>query len=58
MYTASDNVEIMIGNETDGIVKNLFEFFLQKSREILEKSIKGSDFFLVPLIYYITNFLK
>ena len=31
----------MIGNETDKIIKNLFESLLQKYQEGLEKSIKG-----------------
>ena len=42
MHTTSDNIEIIIGNETDGIVKNLFESPLQKYQEGLKKSLKGS----------------
>ena len=30
MHTKSDNIEIMIANETDEIIKNLFESPLQK----------------------------
>ena len=57
MHTTSDNIEIMTGNETDEIIKNLSESLLQKYQEGLEKSMKGSDFFIV-LIYYIINFIK
>ena len=30
IHTKSDNIEIMIGSETDEIIKNLFESLLQK----------------------------
>ena len=30
MHTKSENIEIMIGNETDEIIKKLFESHLQK----------------------------
>ena len=29
MHTKSDNIEIMIGNETDETIKKLFKFLLQ-----------------------------
>ena len=44
MHTKSDNIEIMIGNETDGIIKNLFESLFQKYQEGLEKSMKRKEF--------------
>ena len=44
MHTKSNNVEIMIGSETDEIIKNLFESFLQKYQEGLEESMRGSEF--------------
>ena len=43
MHTKSDNIEFMVGNETDDIIKNLFESFSQKYQEGLEKSMKGSE---------------
>ena len=54
MHTKSYNIEIMIGNETDEIIKNLFESLFQKYQEGLEKSIKGSEFVFdnVNLLYY------
>ena len=54
MHTTSNNIEIKIVNETDEIVKNLFESLLQKYQEGLEKSIKGSEpvFDSVDLLYY------
>ena len=58
MDRTSDNIEIMIGNETDEIVEELFESLLQKYQEELEKSMKRSKFALTVLIYYITNFIE
>ena len=33
MHTKSNNVEIMMGSETDEIIEDLFESFLQKYQE-------------------------
>ena len=54
MHTATDNIEIMIGNETDEIIKKLFESLLQKYQDGLEKLMKGSEllFDSVDLLYY------
>ena len=30
MYSNSDNIEVMMGNETDKIIEELFDSFLQK----------------------------
>ena len=32
MYSTSDNIEILIGNEPDGIIEELFESFEKISR--------------------------
>ena len=54
MHTTSENTEIMIGNETDETIKNLFKSFYQKYEEGLEKLIKGSEFVFdsADLLYY------
>ena len=44
MHTKSHNVEIMMGNETDDIIKELFKSLLQKYQEGLKQSIKESKF--------------
>ena len=36
MHTKSDNIEIMIANEADGIIKKLFESLLRRYQEGLE----------------------
>ena len=44
MHTKCDNIEIMIGNETDEIIKKHFESLLHRYQEGLGNSIKGSEF--------------
>ena len=57
MHTKSNNVEIMIGSETNEIIKKLFESFLQKYQDGLEESIRGSEFVYesVDVLYYNLN---
>ena len=54
MHTKSNNIEIMIGNETNEIIKKLFESLLQRHYQELEKSTKGSEsiFDSLDLLYY------
>ena len=44
VHLASDNIQIIIGTETDEIIKDLLESLLQKYQEGLEEKIKGSEF--------------
>ena len=44
MFSKSDNYEIMIGPDTDEIIKNLFNSILQRYQNGLGTSIRGSDF--------------
>ena len=57
MHTKSNNVEIMIGSETDEIIKDLFESFLQKYQKGLEESMRGSEFVYdsVDVLHYNLN---
>ena len=57
MHTKSNNVEIMIGSETYEIIKDLFESFLQKYQEGLEKSMRRTEFVYdsVDVLYYNLN---
>ena len=54
MHTTSDNIEIMIGNKTNGIIKNFLILFCKKDQEGLEESMRGSEFIFdsVDLLYY------
>ena len=44
MQAKSHNAEIMVGSETNEIIKDHFEYFLQKYQEGLEESMRGSEF--------------
>ena len=57
MHTKSNNVEIIMGSETDEIIEDLFESFLQKYQERLEESMRGSEFAYdkVAALYYNLN---
>ena len=54
MHSKSDNVEITMDSETDDIIKNLFEWFLKKYKENLDKKIKESKYLYgsFDLLYY------
>ena len=57
MHTRSNNEEFMNGSDTDGIIKGLFESFLQKYEENLQEKMRGSDFEFdgVNFLYYDFN---
>ena len=44
MYTKSNNVEIMVGSETDEIIEEFLKSLLRRYHKGLESSVKGSDF--------------
>ena len=55
MHTRSDNIEIMIGDNNDDIIEELFRSFLQKYEENLQNKMRGSYFESdgVKFLYYI-----
>ena len=44
MHSKSDNIEIMLGDGTNEIIKNIFNSLLQRYQKGLEESMRGSDF--------------
>ena len=55
MNSKCDNVEIMMGIETDDIINEVFESFVKKCQERLEPKMReGSNFIFqsVDLLYY------
>ena len=44
MRTKSDNIDAMMGSETDEIIEELFKSLLQRYQEKLEESMRGSYF--------------
>ena len=57
MHTKSDNKEIMIGSDTNEVIKELFKSFLQRYQEGLQEKMRGSDFEFdgIHLLYYDFN---
>ena len=57
MHTRSDNEEIMNGSDTDEVIEEHFESFLQRYEQNLQEKIKGSDFEFdgVNFLYYNYN---
>ena len=57
MIMRSDNIEIMIGDDNDDIIEELFKSFLQKYEENLQNKMRGSDFEFdgVNFLYYDFN---
>ena len=57
MRSKSDNIEIMMGRETNEVIEELFETLLQQYQKNLEESMRGSEFFFdsVNLLYYYLN---
>ena len=57
MHSKSDNIEIMINDEADEVIKKMFDSLKNRYQNNLE-SIKGSECFLVMFIYCIINSIK
>ena len=57
MHTRSDNIEIMIGDDNDDIIEELFKSFIQKYEENLQNKMRGLDFEFdrVNFLYYDFN---
>ena len=57
MHMKSDNIEIMIGDDNDDIIKELDRSFLQKYEENLQNKMRGSNFEFdgVNFLYYDFN---
>ena len=57
MYTRSDNIEIMFGDDNDNIIEQLFESLLKKCEENLQNKMRGSEFEFdgINFLYYDFN---
>ena len=44
MYSKSDNIKVMMGNEIDKIIEYLFNSFLQRYQKVLKESMRKSEF--------------
>ena len=57
MHSRSDNIEIILDDDNDDIIEQLFRSFLQKYEENLQNKMRGSDFEFdsVNFLYYDFN---
>ena len=58
MYTRSDNEEFISGDDTNEIIKLLFESFLQIFEENLQNKMRGSEFEFDGINFFYYNFNK
>ena len=58
MYTRSDNEEFMSGDDTNEIIKLLFESFLQRFEENLQNKMRGSEFEFDGINFFIIVLIK
>ena len=57
MYTKSDNIEIMIGSDTNEVIEDFLKSLLQRYQENLEEKMRDSEFAFdgVNALYYDLN---
>ena len=55
MHSKRDNIEIMINDEADEVIEDLFKSLQNKYQNNLEELVKGSEFVFdyVHLLYYV-----
>ena len=58
MYSTRDNIEIMMGSETDKLIEERFESFSKISRKIRRISKGKQIYFWTVLVHCITDFIK
>ena len=58
IYTRSDNEEFMSGDDTNEIIKLLFESFLQRFEENLQNKMRGSEFEFDGINFFYYSFNK
>ena len=58
MRTKSDNIEIMMGSQTNEIIEEPFESVLERHQEGLEESLRRSELFLLVLMHCIIILIK
>ena len=58
MYTRSDNEECMSGDDTNEIIKLLFESFLQRFEGNLQNKMRGSEFEFDGINFFYYSFNK
>ena len=58
MHSESDNIKIIMNNEADEVIEELFESLKKHNQNKLKESMEGSDFLLIMFICCIINVIK
>ena len=58
MHSKSDNIEIMNNDKADKIIEELFQTLFSRYKIGLVTAMKGSNLYVIVLIYRITNAIK
>ena len=58
MHTKSNNIEIIMGNETNEIIEELFKISFAKRSIRIRRKMRGSDFVFDSVHYCIIIFIK
>ena len=58
MHSKSDNIEIMINDKADDVLKELFQSLLCQYQTGLDTSIEAMFLYLIVFIYYIIDVIK
>ena len=58
MHSKSDHIEILINDEEDEVIEELFKSLHNRYQNNLEKSMKGSDFSFDYVYFCIINLIK
>ena len=58
MHSKSDHIEILINDEEDEVIEELFKSLHNRYQNNLEKSMKGSDFFFDYVYFCTINLIK
>ena len=58
IHLKSDNIELMIGNETDEVIQEFFELFYKNIKKVLRNQRRVANLFLTVLIYCTINVIK
>ena len=57
MHSKIDNIEIIINDKADGVIKELFDSLINRFQSNLE-SMKDSEFVFFIFIYRVLNVIK
>ena len=58
LHSSSNNIKFTINDKTDEVIEDFIQSLLCQYHSGLEKSMEGSNFILIMLIFFITYIIK